>query len=52
MLTGATAVLSLEKLALPSLDDNSDSVTANRPWTYIGATGPPTEVRIDKITLR
>ncbi|KAK4270031.1 hypothetical protein QN277_023119 [Acacia crassicarpa] len=40
---GSTAVLSLEKLALATLDGNSDSVTTNRPWTYIGTTGPPTE---------
>ncbi|KAF7845076.1 RNA polymerase sigma factor sigB [Senna tora] len=48
--TGTTAVVSLEKLALPSLDGSSDSVTANRPWTYIGATGPPTEASF-KATL-
>lgn len=41
-----TTVLNLEKLRLPSLDANSDSVTANRPWTYTGAIGPPAKVRI------
>lgn len=43
---GTTTVLDLEKLRLPSLDANSDSVTANRPWTYTGAIGPPSKVRI------
>ncbi|KAI9104397.1 hypothetical protein K1719_022969 [Acacia pycnantha] len=47
---GSTAVLSLEKLALTTLDGNSDSVATNRPWTYIGTTGPPTEASF-KATL-
>lgn len=38
-----TTVLDIEKLRLPSLEDHSNSVAAHRPWTYIGATGPPTE---------
>ncbi|KAJ7950641.1 RNA polymerase sigma factor [Quillaja saponaria] len=41
--TGTSAVLNLEKLRLLSLEANSDLVTGNRPWTYIGAVGPPTE---------
>ncbi|ONH94543.1 hypothetical protein PRUPE_7G021900 [Prunus persica] len=41
--TGTTTVLDVEKLRLPSLEVNSDSLAANRPWTYTGATGPPTE---------
>jgi hypothetical protein len=44
--TGTTTVLNMEKLRLPSLETNSDSFTANRPWTYMGAIGPPTVVRI------
>ncbi|CAL2270936.1 unnamed protein product [Prunus armeniaca] len=41
--TGTTTVLDVEKLRLPSLEVNSDSLAANRPWTYTGATGTPTE---------
>ncbi|CAL9024633.1 unnamed protein product [Prunus brigantina] len=41
--TGTTTVLDVEKLRLPSLEVNSDSLAANRPWTYTGVTGPPTE---------
>ncbi|KAG6750858.1 hypothetical protein POTOM_045373 [Populus tomentosa] len=36
----STAVLDLEKLRLPSLEPHSDSISANRPWTYIGGIGP------------
>lgn len=43
--TSATAVLEIAKLQLPSLESHSNSVAARRPWTYIGAMGPPTEVR-------
>ncbi|KAL5560814.1 hypothetical protein UlMin_037025 [Ulmus minor] len=43
---GTTAVL-MEKLRLPSLEANSNSVTANRQWTYTGATGPPTEANFE-----
>ncbi|XP_044469588.1 RNA polymerase sigma factor sigB-like [Mangifera indica] len=32
-----------EKLSLSSLDAHSNSFATNRPWTYIGAVGPPTE---------
>ncbi|XP_011013765.1 PREDICTED: RNA polymerase sigma factor sigB-like [Populus euphratica] len=39
----STAVLHLEKLRLPSLESHSDSIAANRPWTYIGGIGPPKE---------
>ncbi|KAH7525210.1 hypothetical protein FEM48_Zijuj06G0200800 [Ziziphus jujuba var. spinosa] len=42
-----TTVLNLEKLRLPSLDANSDSVTANRPWTYTGAIGPPAKANLE-----
>jgi len=42
----STAVLNLEKLRLPSLESHSDSIAANRPWTYIGGIGPPKEVRL------
>ncbi|KAH7571602.1 hypothetical protein JRO89_XS04G0098000 [Xanthoceras sorbifolium] len=38
--TATAAVLDVEKLRLPSLEDHSNSVAANRPWTYIGAVGP------------
>ncbi|KAJ4721396.1 RNA polymerase sigma factor [Melia azedarach] len=41
--TATTTVLDVEKLRLPSLEVHSNSVAANRPWTYIGAVGPPTE---------
>jgi len=44
--TGTTTLLNMEKLRLPSLETNSDSVTENRPWTYTGATRPPAEVRV------
>lgn len=36
-------MLDMEELRLPSLEVNSDSLIANRPWTYTGAIGPPTE---------
>lgn len=49
--TGTTTVLDVEKLRLPSLEVNSDSLAANRPWTYTGATGPPTEVRIGLLDI-
>ncbi|CAK7341705.1 unnamed protein product [Dovyalis caffra] len=39
----STAVLDLEKLRLPSLEPHSDSIAANRPWTYIGGIIPPKE---------
>ncbi|KAL2478445.1 RNA polymerase sigma factor sigB [Forsythia ovata] len=45
--TRITAVLELEKLKLPSLDVHSKSIAANRPWTYIGAVGPPTEANLE-----
>ncbi|BBN67781.1 RNApolymerase sigma subunit 2, partial [Prunus dulcis] len=45
--TGTTTVLDVEKLRLPSLEVNSDSLAANRPWTYTGATGPPTEANFE-----
>ena len=44
--TGTTTLLNMEKLRLPTLETNSDSVTENRPWTYMGATRPPAEVRV------
>lgn len=43
---GKTNLLDMEELRLPSLEVNSDSLIANRPWTYTGAIGPPTEVRV------
>ncbi|KAA8515748.1 hypothetical protein F0562_018641 [Nyssa sinensis] len=39
----ATTVLDMEKLQLPSLEAHSNSVATGRPWTYIGAVGPPME---------
>lgn len=42
----STTVLNMGKLRLPSLETDSDPFTANKPWTYMGAVGPPTEVRI------
>lgn len=39
----STAVLDLERLRFPSLESHSDSIAANRPWTYIGEIGPPKE---------
>ncbi|XP_059651761.1 RNA polymerase sigma factor sigB [Cornus florida] len=41
--TVTSTVLDMEKLKLPYLEAHSNPVTANRPWMYIGATGPPTE---------
>uniref|UniRef100_A0A5B6ZYY3 RNA polymerase sigma factor n=1 Tax=Davidia involucrata TaxID=16924 RepID=A0A5B6ZYY3_DAVIN len=45
-----TTVLDLEKLQLPSLESHSNSVAVGRPWTYIGAVGPPMEANF-KATL-
>ncbi|KAK9273067.1 hypothetical protein L1049_017874 [Liquidambar formosana] len=42
--TATTTVLDMEKLRLRSLEDHSNSLAAHRPWVYIGATNPPTEV--------
>lgn len=44
---GTTTVLSMEKLRLPSLDTNSESVTSHRPWMYTGAIGPHTEANFE-----
>ncbi|KAG4177269.1 hypothetical protein ERO13_A11G301900v2 [Gossypium hirsutum] len=41
--TATTAVLDVEKLRLPSFEAHSNSVVTDRPWTYTGATGPPSE---------
>ncbi|XP_021283422.1 RNA polymerase sigma factor sigB [Herrania umbratica] len=41
-----TAVLDVEKLRLPSFEAHPNSVAADRPWTYIGATGPPSEASL------
>ncbi|KAM1221525.1 hypothetical protein ACFX13_009381 [Malus domestica] len=41
--TATTTVLDMERLRLPSLEVNSDSLASSRPWTYTGAIGPPTE---------
>ncbi|CAN6718891.1 unnamed protein product [Malus baccata var. baccata] len=41
--TATTTVLDMEKLRLPSLEFNSDSLASSRPWTYTGAIDPPTE---------
>nr|QKY65004.1 plastidic RNA polymerase sigma-subunit 2 [Passiflora contracta] len=37
----STNVLDPENLRLPSIGSHTDSVAANRPWTYTGAIGPP-----------
>ncbi|XP_017977747.1 PREDICTED: RNA polymerase sigma factor sigB isoform X2 [Theobroma cacao] len=44
--TTATAVLDVEKLRLPSFEAHPNSVAVDRPWTYIGATGPPSEASL------
>ncbi|XVE62404.1 hypothetical protein DITRI_Ditri06bG0115600 [Diplodiscus trichospermus] len=41
--TATTTVLDVEKLRLPTFEAHPNSVVADRPWTYIGATGPPSE---------
>ncbi|KAF5946556.1 hypothetical protein HYC85_016784 [Camellia sinensis] len=41
--TTTTTVLDLEKLRLMSLEAHSNPAAADRPWTYIGAIGLPTE---------
>ncbi|KAK4372257.1 hypothetical protein RND71_007641 [Anisodus tanguticus] len=41
--TATTAVLDLQKLKLLSLEANPDLVAPDRPWTYTGVVGPPTE---------
>ncbi|XP_052180963.1 probable LRR receptor-like serine/threonine-protein kinase At1g07650 isoform X2 [Diospyros lotus] len=33
----------MEKLRIMSMEAHSNQATADRPWTYIGAIGPPTE---------
>nr|AKC88661.1 sigma factor [Melianthus villosus] len=38
-----TSVLEMEKLRMPTLEAHSTSLAVNRPWTYMGAIGPPTE---------
>ncbi|KAB1223406.1 RNA polymerase sigma factor sigB [Morella rubra] len=37
----------MDKLRLLSLETNSDSFTANRPWTYMGEITPPTEAKFE-----
>ncbi|KAF3447563.1 hypothetical protein FNV43_RR12750 [Rhamnella rubrinervis] len=44
---GTTTVLNVENLRLPSLNANSDSMTANRPWTYTGPIGPPAKANLE-----
>nr|QKY65018.1 plastidic RNA polymerase sigma-subunit 2 [Passiflora oerstedii] len=41
--SASTNVLEPENLRLPSIGTRTDSVAANRPWTYTGAIGPPKE---------
>ncbi|XP_052171424.1 RNA polymerase sigma factor sigB [Diospyros lotus] len=41
--TATTTVLDMEKLRIMSMEAHSNQATADRPWTYIGAFGPPTE---------
>ncbi|CAL5380773.1 unnamed protein product [Camellia sinensis] len=41
--TATTTALEMEKLRLLSLEAHSNPVTADRPWTYIGTIGSPTE---------
>ncbi|XP_022744699.1 RNA polymerase sigma factor sigB-like [Durio zibethinus] len=41
--TVTTAVLDVEKLRLPYFEACPNSVVADRPWTYTGATGLPSE---------
>ncbi|XP_042966451.1 RNA polymerase sigma factor sigB isoform X1 [Carya illinoinensis] len=48
---GSTTVLNMGKLRLPSLETDSDPFTANKPWTYMGAVGPPTEQAKFEATL-
>lgn len=44
---GTTTVLDVEKLRLPSLETDSDSGNVKRLWTFMGANGPPTEVKFE-----
>lgn len=46
-----TTVLDVEKLRLPSLEAHSNAVAANRQWTYFGAVGPSTEVRLVHLSI-
>nr|QKY65030.1 plastidic RNA polymerase sigma-subunit 2 [Passiflora biflora] len=39
--SASTSVLDPEKLRLPSIGSHTDSVDANRPWTYTGAIASP-----------
>ncbi|GAV89284.1 Sigma70_r1_2 domain-containing protein/Sigma70_r3 domain-containing protein/Sigma70_r2 domain-containing protein/Sigma70_r4 domain-containing protein [Cephalotus follicularis] len=49
-LMATTTTLDVEKLRFSSLESRSNSATSDRPWTYLGATGPPTEANF-KATL-
>lgn len=40
-------MLDVEKLRLPSFEDHSNFASANRPWTYTGAIGPPAEANME-----
>ncbi|PIN25165.1 hypothetical protein CDL12_02108 [Handroanthus impetiginosus] len=42
--TANSSVLHLEKL--PSLDTHPIPIAASKPWTYVGAVGPPSEVNL------
>ncbi|KAK8514539.1 hypothetical protein V6N12_057440 [Hibiscus sabdariffa] len=41
--TATTTMLDVQKLRLPSFEAHSNSVVTDRPWTYTGPTGPPSE---------
>lgn len=43
--TATATAIDVEKLLLRYLDDKSNPAAADRPWTYVGTVGPPTEVR-------
>ncbi|KAK8633219.1 hypothetical protein V6N13_014067 [Hibiscus sabdariffa] len=44
--TATTTVLDVQKLRLPSFEAHSNSIVTDRPWTYKGATGPPSEASL------
>ncbi|KAH7862411.1 hypothetical protein Vadar_004494 [Vaccinium darrowii] len=42
--TATATAIDVEKLLLRYLDDKPNPAAADRPWTYVGTVGPPTEV--------
>ncbi|KAK1262661.1 RNA polymerase sigma factor sigB [Acorus gramineus] len=41
------AVVDVDKLHIPSLEEHSSTLAANRPWTYVGVIGPPEKTSLE-----